>query len=261
VARPNRPHWHRIRKKWRARVDGVEYFHPTLQAHQEAEAWAWLAEIKQGVQTLAEASSIPLVSVRGLCERYLAWLAIELDAGRISRHDFGCYLTHLRFFVGHYGDLAAQRLTRDHLADFMAWAEGRNKADYRRDLHKGIKAVMNWVVSEDRRVSALRAPLQDRDVPSKTIRRFFRMCWADARSQRRDRRRDGKMVVLLLRLVLLSGARLGDLCQAKWSDVNWEAGTVVLTPEWYKPGHETDGVRVLYLDRRALRLLISSFHD
>jgi hypothetical protein len=148
MARPNRPHWHKKRKRWRVRVDGVEYWHPTLKEDQASEAWDWLTEIKQRSKQESPTTPSKQGTLRGYYEGYLLKLEWEMRRGRISKPEFERSKKHLRRFSDLFGELEMSRITRRHLTAFRLWAEEVNKLQFQRSLTKSIDTFIRWVNGE-----------------------------------------------------------------------------------------------------------------
>jgi integrase len=59
----------------------------------------------------------------------------------------------------------------------------------------------------------------------------------------------------LVRLLLLTGARLANIMEARWAWVNWERGLLVVPPEDHKTGGTTQEPLLIQLGPRALEIL------
>jgi len=59
----------------------------------------------------------------------------------------------------------------------------------------------------------------------------------------------------LVRLLLLTGARLGNIMEAQWKWIDWDRGLLVVPPEAHKTGTATQESLVVQLGPRALEVL------
>lgn len=59
----------------------------------------------------------------------------------------------------------------------------------------------------------------------------------------------------LIRLLLLTGCRVGEICRGRWDWVNEEAGVLVIPIEAHKTGQSTGKDRVVHLPPAAIRIL------
>lgn len=60
----------------------------------------------------------------------------------------------------------------------------------------------------------------------------------------------------LVRLLLLTGARLGNIMEARWEWVDWDRCQLVVPPEDHKTGDETQEPLYIHLNARAVEVLI-----
>lgn len=60
----------------------------------------------------------------------------------------------------------------------------------------------------------------------------------------------------LVRLLLLTGARLGNIMEARWEWVDWERACLVVPPEHHKTGDDTGDNLTIHLNPRAVEILL-----
>lgn len=60
----------------------------------------------------------------------------------------------------------------------------------------------------------------------------------------------------LVRLLLLTGARLRNIMEARWEWVNWDRATLEIPPEHHKTGEETQEDLTIHLNPRAVEILL-----
>ena len=60
----------------------------------------------------------------------------------------------------------------------------------------------------------------------------------------------------LVRLLLLTGARLRNIMEARWDWVDWDRAVLVVPPEHHKTGDETQDDLTVHLNQRAVEILL-----
>jgi integrase len=65
--------------------------------------------------------------------------------------------------------------------------------------------------------------------------------------------------VQLIRLLLLTGARLREIMEARWDWVDWDRQELVVPPQGHKSGHATGEARTISLSERAVEILLALF--
>lgn len=186
-----------------------------------------------------------------------------------------------------YRDRRASTLTTTDVTRFLnAKQAQRRKPNYLAKLAGVVQAMLNWAADPqaDRNperllpagnpIRGMKAPTvpdsPERFADVKTLATFLRGWWRLTRTKKskgRMRRYD-RLTVLLIRCLIQTGARPGELCKAEWGDVDWEAartsaghpfGRITLPPERWKAGKKTGKSRTVYLTPTLTRALRREF--
>lgn len=204
------------------------------------------------------------------------------ESHQVARSAIGqfCNFTHRGTA---YRDRLASSLTATDLARYVESrrAEGR-RPHYLAKLAGVVQAMMNWAADpqpgrEPERLLPGGNPLRGMAAPkvpdsperfakTKQIAGFLRAWLAIARGRKRGGRigRYERLTLLLIRCLIQTGARPGELCRAEWSEVDWRAGVtsaghafakVTLPPEKWKAGRATGKSRTVYLTPTLTRAL------
>lgn len=275
MAKPNKPHWHPRRRKWRFRVNGVEYWADHIAEDDIAGAWSHLQSLKSGVVPIAQPAGFTL---RQIGEVYIADMDRRWRAGQISESHFKTTRGQLALFFRDCGEVKAKNLTARIVNDFTAarLKDQSHSEIYLRHVLTAVSTMLTWAtiadpartprvfldavpIKFDSRMGGVHRPVPpkvNRYIRPKTIRAFLRGCWADARGQhRKDFRRDNRLAILLLWFLWHTGARPKEACCLLWSDVDWDEGVITLSPLRHKTGKRTGRERTVYLTAPVERLL------
>jgi integrase len=270
MPRQARPRWVSSSQRWVANIgergrDGRArevYAPPSLGKRDEAAAWDWLrAELgkREAVPTRAGEPTTNEVA-----EGYLAWADARRMEGRLSEQHYINKCRHLGIWLDHVDKRAASSLSADEMT---AWLEelvsdGRARA-YVRNIRASVNAALNWGA----RTKLLPSnPVRGSEAPTvpRTSERFAEKAEAAAflRFLWRQRPRDAsrspydRSLTLMVRTMVRTGARPGELCRLRWSDLRWEAwatsaghcgAKAVLGFDRHKTGKATGKPRVIYL--------------
>ncbi len=204
---------------------------------------------------------------------------------------------------GRFAELRANTLeSADAQVLIDKWQAAGYSANYVANCTRRLKRVFSWASKKepDRKPAKLlennplgkdlKTPVvpnsPERFAERSEIATFFRFarCYAHGlrpadpskppRPQKRPREHSGpgglearfdRLTILLLRVLVHSGARPGEVCGAQWQDVRWNAGVtpvghryakIVVPPDRWKVGGKTGKARTIYLSpilTRALR--------
>lgn len=287
MPRPNKPHWHAPRSRWRTRIDGkYHYFPRTIGRHDkplvaQIPQAAWdhmnaLLRMREG-QGVSDAEQ----TVGWLAELYLQWCEGERDAGRLSPGQYDGHVTRVGKFVafphgdggGTAGAVRARDIPPELLDDFFDAMRDAGYSDhYVANLGKSVRAMFNWSSRrvKDRTPPKILAtnPVSGYQFPrspgavrgyvdGQVVRRFIR--WAWGRSRRVEphllSRRFNRLYLLMVWFQRLTGCRPGEACGLQWADVDWDAGRIVIPKERHKTGKKTNRDRIIHLTPPVVRLL------
>ena len=283
MPRVARPRWDFARAQWCANVgafaaDGkarTVYAPRELVRRDEAGAWDWFrAELAR-----RDAETVPALAgdvlVRGLCEHYLGWAQGRRDEGRLSPEHYESKTYHLTHFCNALGERASVGLVADDVTKFLAGLATRYSPNYVASIGSTVSAVFNWAVKAKRLVLNPVAGYETPRVPRSPERfaerseaaAFLRFWWS--RSDRRGGRgRVGRLTALLVRCLIHTGARPGELCKLWWSDLRWAGGSTsaghsfakaVIPPFRWKSGAATGKPRTIYFSPSLSRALAREY--
>jgi integrase len=272
MPRPSEPRWNKRRQVWYANIGPRDasgratevYAPPELGRADKAEAWAWfeLAKLARTDQ------KVDRWTVELVCQYYAANLKEKRDADQLAEVHFANRLIHLRHLADAFGRREASTLSGEEVS---AWLAGLSySANYRANIAAGVSAAFRWATRkgylERNPIEGFAAPVvpraDSRYAGRSEVAAVLGWAWRDAGRDRRHR-----STVLLLRCLAATGARPGELCDLRWSDLSWEAGRTpqghvfaraTIPAERWKAGRKTGRARVLYLTpllTRALRRL------
>lgn len=288
VARACGPKWHKGQQLWYARVGerdrtgrrravymtrsvGDPLTKPPRGHRDEAQAWRWLEAYR--AETEARIVDPRNPTVWALVELYLEYAKRRVAAGTMAAAHYEARRRHLGHLVGFAppgGDPLADRRALELTPRILTLAVedwGRDYAPhYVRDIVSSILTAYHWAArpgsaGEGRLIPVMpldgfRRPtiprFDGRYIETVEARRFLRWCWFRSRRARKDRRDSGRLAVLLLQFVRLTGCRPGEACKLTWDDINWEDGRIDLTD------HKTvryGKARTIYLTPAVSRIL------
>lgn len=152
----------------------------------------------------------------------------------------------LGLFVEHLGDTPVDDCKAFMLSDWIEAHEGWRSSVTKRSKAAMIKAAFQWAADGER--------IQRN--PFKTVRY--------AESERRPDLRDEDLKILeslankkyetVLRFLRLTGCRIGELCEAKWPDIDLDRG--IWTIDKHKTRKKTKRAKMIALVPEAVQLLI-----
>lgn len=282
MGRPARVYWDESARAWATNAFGPMCYTKTGRAyrkkqrnyeipkHDQAGAWAWLAEgIEADRKKLAPISNITFEDV---CEHYLKEAEQALPKETYSRR-----VEHLNRFgnwpsKGHPQRMdrrSALSITPADVKKFMeAVAEDGCSASYIRDgLLKTVKRVYSWAHDlEEGKHAGL--PLASNPIAKvkgpEVQRRAFRpaereavekfMAWMETRALGMDglKQRFARIAVALLECLRATGARPKEFCSAQWKDLEVRPdGWSTIKLEYWKNATKTGEIRTIALPPRC----------
>lgn len=292
MARRARPRWDRRRDRWCANIgerrkDGRSrevFAPPEIGEKEESRAWAWFD------QEVARRQSAPAPegdhTAEWICEHYLARAEERRDKGQLSPEHYANKERHLGLFCDALGSRVARTLEPEDLTTFLEGLLDAYSRNYIKNIGAAVNAAMNWAVLRKHLIANPIRGFTAPTVPRSPVRfaeraeaATFLGYWrtADPRRPRKCggppvipwretiRGRYERLTVLLVRTLIRTGARPGELCKLKWTDIEWAGWTTssghgcakaVIPPERWKSGEVTGKPRTIYftpLLSRALR--------
>lgn len=258
-----RPRWHAASGRWYAAIGPKDergratpvYAPSSIARKDEAGAWRWFEATRVELATLATTVE-PARSTRDLAERYLEAVRDAV----VTRH----WVTkrgHLRRFVAAFPKL--EGLTVETVSGWIGRLD--QTAHSRSNLARTVRAAFRWAAKSgllrSNPLEGLRAPTPPR-APERFASRSEAAVWLWW--LRRVGCRTRPEVVQMTRVMIRSGARPGELCDTRWGDVKWDAGTtsaghryakVVIPHDRHKTGAKTGRPRVIYFTPILTRML------
>lgn len=282
MPRPRKPQWMKAQPgrpgRFRTKIDGkAHYFPPTIGQHDKPQylgipvaAWDYLRQLEHREYGRASAGTDP--TVYWLCQLYLEWADQQAQGGAITVEQYKGQASRLRLFLAHPGvpDARARHLTVDTLDEFFATLRPKYSDHYVAGVGRTIRAVFRWGAKAIPKRTPTRLlaenPLAGYDFPrppgavrgyleGQIVRAWLRWCWARARAQPGLYRRFDRLFVLMLWFQRLTGCRPGEACRLLWSDIDWQAGKIVIPAERHKTGKKTKRDRIIHLTPPVVRLL------
>jgi integrase len=287
MARPAKPHWSKSRSRWYANIGECdangrrrEVFAPAdIQQRDVGKAWDWMhreQDQRQKADTPQEAQTL---TVHGLCQLYLEWAEERRDSGQLSPGHYENKVFHLRRFSDVLGQRQADTITGADVEAFMASLQREGLAvNYVRNLISNVSAAFNWAArpraaaagrllstnpfkGDFSRPTAPKGPerFAERDEAAAWLRHVWRRSKPGSVANRYDR-----LLALLQRVMIRSGARPGELVALMWTDIKWKAwpttsghigAKAVLPADRWKSGKKTGNSRTIYLPPALTRAL------
>lgn len=267
MARPSKPWWWAARGRWAATVDGSRRVAPEhIRKGDEHAAWAWHAEVMQGV------APVPMNTVQGLAEAYLEWDESRVLAGDRDRPAYQSRCSALqracdtRLRGVRFGDFLVASVRADDFDRLLAeWSRAGVSPGYRRSLASSLMAVFAWAARRaDGRPSLIEASpfaglkppappaAAERFATRSEAARWLRWLW----------RRGLRDFATLQRCLIHTGARPSELTRATWGELKWGGATTgdglavaVLRRVAWKNGRKTGKPRRVLIPPRLTRAL------
>jgi integrase len=297
------PWWRAAEGRWYATIGSKKVRFPKdIGEDDPGKAWARYDQlIAAGTRQKTEATD---PTARAVVELYLAHLEAEATGRHISRDHYRNRQSHLGHFLAfrNVADRKVRLLTPDDLTRFRTEMGRQHSERYAANCANAAKACLNWAARPGSRADGDRlldkSPFEGVKLPpvGRSPERFAERPAAAAwlaflrrRSngigiQHRNTRgglpgrwgtfRDlpnGRMTrnfALLQRVLIRTGARPGELGQAEWSEIVWDAGRTpaghvrgkIVLPWWkWKNGKKTREERTIYLSAILTRALRREF--
>jgi integrase len=162
-------------------------------------------------------------------------------------------------------------LTATKITEFMELPLAKNyKANYRVELLATLQSMLNWAAKPVPRrnperlivtnpivgVTPSTRPRVNRYIETTRIRKLYRHVWSRYRKfTNKNQRRDGRLMLLMLRLLRITGARPTEIYLLRWNEIDWKTNQIILPPERHKTGRKTQRNRTIFLTKQAIRIL------
>jgi integrase len=286
MARPAKPHWSKSRNRWYANIGECddngrrrEVFAPAdIGPRDEYKAWQWMRDEQAKRAQADEPVKGQSLTVEGLAQLYLEWADGKRNDGKLSEGHYANKTWHLRRFVESFGQRQADTITGADVESFIAGLERQGLAtNYVRNLIATVSAAFNWAVKPGKvlatnpfkgdftRPTARKGPerFADREEAAVWLRHLWRRSKPGSVTSRYDR-----LLALLQRVMIRSGARPGELVVLMWADIKWQGWTTTaghvgaratLPPDRWKSGKKTGEWRTIYLSPSLTRALRREF--
>lgn len=170
--------------------------------------------------------------------------------------------------AGIIGARAASSLEAKHLRKALKdWKSGGRSDNYVAGIARSVKAAFAWAATEDAGRLVAANPFAEVKVPSigrspvryaerREVAAFLRFAWRRLAAKEGPARLFGRMLVLLIRVALHTGARPGEISSAWWTDFDPVKGTITLPPDRHKTGGKTGKKRTIFLTPILVRAIL-----
>jgi integrase len=282
MPRQAKPRWNPTRKSWYANIGEPdphgrrrEVFpdHP-IPERDEAAAWEWFKAEKARREERAAAGDPDAPTVEWICEHYLAWAEKRRDEGRLSPAHYTNKEYHLGLFAEAFGARVARTLDAEAMNGFIAAMQGRYSPNYVANICSSANAALNWAVPKHLPANPIkghespRVPRSPERFAERAEAAAFLRFWRSRYKRKTITGRYNRLTMLLVRCLIRTGARPGEMCKLFWSDICWDGGRAstghafakaTIPPERWKAGHATGKPRTIYFSPALTRALRREF--
>lgn len=210
------------------------------------------------------------LTAQKVVDRYLGYLSARIHAGDFSAGARARVARHLHSFCTHLGEQTIETLRQHHLTEWWMGNFERWRSDYtRRDAKDAILSCFRWAESEELiERSPFRAPrfrllIQPR--PAIRWADYLRLliecmpCHVNRKDRvdlpeyRRHRRHGSRALKRALFFMAYTGARPGEMREARWQDYDEVSGVIVLYA--HKTARQSGKARLIGLPAKVRRIL------
>jgi integrase len=284
MPRTAKPHWSKSRLRWYANIGEPdengrrrEVFAPeTIGARDKDGALDWMKAEKKRRKEADTPADNSTLSVGALAQAYLQWADGRREDGKLSEGHYANKRYHLLRFVAEFEDRLASTIGPADMERFIAGMEREGlAATYVHNLVATVAALFNWGSGKGKVLTE--NPLKadggfDRPRVPKGVEQFaeraeaaawLRYLWRRSKPGSVNNRYD-RLLALLQRCLIGTGARPGELVGLRWEDFRWKGwktsaahvGAKATIP-WnrWKSGGKTGEPRTLYFSPALTRAL------
>lgn len=257
MPRPGKPWWWKAKGRWAANVDGKRVAAPKeIGKVDRIAAEIWYAELRS--------LSLPRVGISAgqLLVAYFAWRFPEACPDRNSKKSMIKTVCATTIGGKPIGDTRAEDIQEEHVeAAIRAWTKQGKSLGYQRSLVSQWKAAWRWAnrriverdpvrLLRDNPLAGVKNPprpmVEDRYAERSEAARWLRWLW-------RNKDRD---YALLQRCLIKTGARPAEWTGGRWSEIQWDAGSMpILVRRAWKSGRTLGKPRRVYVPSSLARSL------
>lgn len=280
AGRVPKPRWNAGRGRWQANIgepgkDGRAKevtFPGSIRECDGDKAWEWM---KARLNTQEPQKVDPAgLTVYQISQLYLQYAESLLNADQLTEPHYTNKVLHLRHFNADHGRRVAKTLDPESVNRTMRRLAAANYSpSYLANIASTVSACFNWAAGVGKLLAS--SPIKGFTSPMvpKAAERYadraeaaaFLGLWRNRLDRTTPAGKFGRITLLMVRVMIRSGSRPGELCKLWWKDIKWDGWTTrgghtaaraVIPADRWKSGKKTGRPRTVYLTpilTRAIR--------
>jgi integrase len=289
MPRTAKPHWSKSRLRWYANIGEPdekgrrrEVFAPEgIGPRDKDGADDWMKAERKRRREADKPADNSTLSVGALAQAYLQWADGKREEGKLAEAFYRGKQSHLRRFVDEFRERQAWAMTPDDMNRFTEALQREGLTpNYVHNLIATVAAMFNWAAGKGRILTTnplkadggferVRVPRTGEQFAERSeAAAWLRYLWGRSKPGSVNNRYD-RLLALLQRCLIATGARPGELLGMRWDDLRWRGwqtsaghfgAKVMLEPSRWKAGAKTGNWRTIYIPPALTRALRREFN-